>query len=186
MQLYTSIANSKSKIRIHNFNCLDVAEMVRILGLQTACEQLFPQVSSVCCFNAADDLSVFPNLTRIVTRSCTIEHIPPALDEKVQEIYVKLDELPVHMNELPRRLTSLHLQIWDGTIIATDFVRVIDSLSEACPHLQFLSLWFHHSVGIKQKAPNTQASNNDAKVNKFPSKFNFTLQIKLHIQIRIW
>jgi len=181
VQLYTSIANSKSKIRIHNFNARDVAQMVRILGHQTACERVFPKVLSVSCLHAANDLTVFPNLTRIVSVNCIVRHIPPELDEKVTEIYVKLRELPANMNELPRRLTSLDLEIQNETIIAEDYVRAFDSLSEACPHLQYLSLRFNPGASElqlerrhKDKVSNFEA-NNHSGLNKFPSKLNFLL-----------
>jgi len=138
MQLYKSIANSKSRVWIRNFNSRDVVEMVRYLGLQTACEKLFSKVLSVCCFTATDDLSVFPNLTRVRFRNCIISQIPPELDQKVQGIHVKLNRLPINMNELPSKLTSLFLIIEEGMNIVMDCVRAFDSLSQACPQLQFL------------------------------------------------
>jgi len=55
IQLYRSIANSKSRIWIHKLNSRDVAEMVRFLGLQTVCEKLFSKVLSVSCFTATDE-----------------------------------------------------------------------------------------------------------------------------------
>jgi len=183
MQLYNSIANSNSKIRIHNFNSRDVAETVRILGLQTACEKLFPKVLSVCCFNAGDDLSVFSNLTRIVSRNCIIRHIPPELDQKVQEIYVKLRELPPNINEFPRRLTSLFLDMEEleniGNI-AEDYVIAFDSMNEACPHLQFLCLRFNpRSDNALEEKHKNEVSNlqaiNHTGLKKFPSKLNLLL-----------
>jgi len=175
MQLYTSIANSDSQIRIHNLDCGDVALTVEMLGLQIACEKLFPKVLSVCSFSAAADLSVFPNVARIMSRTRIIRHIPPELDQKVQEIYVKLYDLPSNMNELPRRLTSLFLDIKDQNIIAMNYVRALDSLSEACPHLQFLRLWFNPkpTTPMEQKSDESESSNY-ARENKFPSKLIFS------------
>jgi len=171
MQLYTSIANSNSKIWIHNFNGRDVAEMVGILGLQTAREKLFPKVLSVCCFSATDDLSIFPNLSRLFTSDCIIRHIPPELDGKVKEIYINLRHLPSNVNELPRRLTSLFLVIEDQMNIAMDCVRAFDSLSQACPQLQILILRFNaRGSTVKRKEIHENEVRNYATLNKFPSK----------------
>jgi len=171
MQLYTSIANSNSKIWIHNFNGRDVAEMVRILGLQTACEKLFPKVLSVCSFSAADDLSIFPNLSRLFTSDCIIRHIPPELDKKVKEIFINLRHLPSNVNELPRRLTSLFLVIEDQMNIAMDCVRAFDSLSQACLQLRILILRFNaRARTVKRKERHENEVQNYATLNKFPSK----------------